>query len=197
VHSIKIAESLDLKSSPLTPHFREVYHRPRPEGAAAALEKVCHFVGTTFVCFQRVMREIALHGVSLNLRLVIGVWPRGVQDRRSANNSFVLAVRVCSAEVARAQTHSDTPLACPQCRQECLCHSNRITNREIGALEVRTAYSVVKERYAARPEQAGHRCAQQRGGRKPRLTLIHISTSVYCGNYVERKELKPCELWRW
>jgi hypothetical protein len=56
---------------------------------------------------------------------------------------------------------------------------------------------IVKERYAARSEQEGHRCAQWRGERKPRLTLNHFSASVHCGNYVERKELKPCELWRW
>jgi hypothetical protein len=41
-------------------------------------EKVCHFVGTTFLCFQGVTREIALHGVSLNL--VICEWWRDVKS---------------------------------------------------------------------------------------------------------------------
>ena len=35
-------------------------------GFRAPLEKVCHFVGTVFVCFQRVTTRIKCDGVPLN-----------------------------------------------------------------------------------------------------------------------------------
>ena len=33
----------------------------------SSLEKVCHFVGVAFLCFQQLTAEITLHGVTLNL----------------------------------------------------------------------------------------------------------------------------------
>jgi hypothetical protein len=62
--------------------------------------------------------------------------------------------------------------------------------------EIRTAYSFVKERNAARPEQRGTDAPSSGAKGCPRLTLIHFARAVYCGNYVERKVLKSCDLWQ-
>jgi hypothetical protein len=172
-----------LQEPPLSRHFREVYHsgthgqfREAPQGvkslrvsgralapfdgafAGAATSKKCVTLWVyLFFVFNELRVKLLCTVCHLfgDGRRAIGVWRRA-QNPGRANNSFVLAVLTRSQRGVRKSTdtfgHAAGVTSVPA---GVLCHSNQNADQEIGALEVRAAHSVVKEQYAARPEQRG------------------------------------------
>jgi hypothetical protein len=168
---------------------------------STGLEKVCHFVGARFVCFHGVTGEIALHSVSLCWLFVSSAVTSNPMAEAMVTGRCFVGLKARAFTGTHREIHrlvATATRSLPASGQSGLRSSSqaRLTvdtgspgpriprcQRAFRVLARRAARLRPKGRRRGKP----HRIVRMRGRILPRLTLIHFSISVYCGNYGREK----------